>query len=335
MFTISGKLTYDDFVQSATPEKGAETRIAISAPGVMIPTPLDNKSPIDTTGVKYLRKMIEECQSRNIDVMLTYLPFPAKAKNQAESHLCYDLAEEYGVKYVNFLDLDDIVNYQVDCYDDASHLNPSGARKVTSYLGNYITSNFDLQDKRNEPDYQSWNTDYTAYKDFKFNNLNEQTQLDLSLMLLADKNINTCIYVKGDSGILENEYYTTLLQNLNTTSNLSKIQDAINSHNDYLLIIDNGNFTVHECTNISSLQQIEASFHLINYNNDQAGNVSLTFDDGSENHLTNTSNNKLPDALVIGFDKFDGQLIYEADFTITSKDKRGNLTILKNETTTH
>ena len=36
---------------------------------------------VDSVGVEYLRRMIEECQNRNIEVMLTYLPFPASEED--------------------------------------------------------------------------------------------------------------------------------------------------------------------------------------------------------------------------------------------------------------
>ena len=65
-----------DFVPDITYEKGAESRIAVTR-GQMEKIPSDQKMESGTTGDRYLRKMIEDCQDRGIEVLLTYLPFLA------------------------------------------------------------------------------------------------------------------------------------------------------------------------------------------------------------------------------------------------------------------
>ena len=79
-------------------------------------------------GEAYLRRMIESCRKRGIDVLLTYLPFPASDLCMKEARRVYDIAEEYGIPYVNFLDEDEVISYEYDLHDNYSHLNVSGAR---------------------------------------------------------------------------------------------------------------------------------------------------------------------------------------------------------------
>ena len=59
----------------------------------------------------YLRKAIELCQSQGIEVVLTYLPFPASATKQKEANLAADIAKEYGIPYLNFLKMENIVDF--------------------------------------------------------------------------------------------------------------------------------------------------------------------------------------------------------------------------------
>lgn len=206
------ELTQEDFVPTPNVEKGAESRFNVAAVGEIVHTDISQKLEEETVGMEYLRKIIEECQAQNIELLLLYIPFPATELQQRASHSVYDIAEEYGVDYINFLDMD-VVNYQTDCYDDNSHLNPSGARKVTDYIGKYIAENYDIADQRENPLYEDWKTDYEAYKEFKFFKFNEQEDLKNYLMLMADKNYHTLLDIR-DASILYEDAYQALFENL-------------------------------------------------------------------------------------------------------------------------
>lgn len=201
-----------DFTSEYSKEKGAESRIAVSVPGEIPYVPADAKMEGETSGTKYLRRMIEECKERGIQVLLTYLPFPAADVQQMEANRMHDFAAEYDVDYINFLDMD-LVNYDTDCYDAGSHLNPSGARKVTDFLGRYIREHYDVSDQREQESYQGWHKDYEEYQAFKEENLKQQDSADVYLMLLADKNYNALIEVR-DSDLWKDHYYASLLENI-------------------------------------------------------------------------------------------------------------------------
>lgn len=208
------ELTKNDFQVQRTQLKGAEFRIAVAAPNEVAKIPAERKLEDETTGVQYLRKMIEDCQSRGIDVLLMYVPFPASEEEQMEANRVYDIAAEYGVNYINFLDMD-IVDYYTDCYDDYSHLNPSGGHKVTEYVGQYITEHYDIPDQRTNPSYDSWNTDYKEYSDYKVDILKKQKALDLYLMLLTGNNFDVSLEINNPT-FWENDHYVRLLKNLDT-----------------------------------------------------------------------------------------------------------------------
>ena len=210
------QIVMNDFVPGATPEKGAESRIAVAENAVF--TPIDRSRVLtdDTVGVAYLRKAIELCQQRGIDVLLTYLPFPASEGEQMEANRIYEIAAEYGVDYINFLDMD-LVDFTVDSYDPVSHLNPSGARKVTDYLGKYIREHYDVPDRRQDPAYAGWYEDYEAYTKFKLDNLGAQTDLKNYLMLLQDKHLSACVYL-AENELWHSGVYERLLANMGVDS---------------------------------------------------------------------------------------------------------------------
>ena len=159
-------LDKEDFEAAKTIEYGAETRVQIAAPDPIVKN-LGGIWEEDTVGMAYLRKMIEECKEDNIEVLLMYLPYPVPLeKDWISANTVKKLANEYNVNYINLMD-EDVVDFAIDCYDAASHLNPSGAMKVTSFLGEYLRTHYDVVNHRNDDKYSYWNDDYLVYENAK------------------------------------------------------------------------------------------------------------------------------------------------------------------------
>lgn len=205
-------LEKNDFVPEYTIEKGAESRVAVAIPKAEGKLSRDDKIEAQGVGFTYLDKIVKECESRGIKVILTYLPCPADSSLQREANTMYDVAEAYGIPYINFLD-DSVTNFYTDFYDDTSHLNPSGAKKVTSRLGAYIKENCTIDDKRLNDSYESWNEDYKNYEQYKKQLILEQDDVYSYLMLLADRNIQCKVYLRKDSDLIENERVISLIAN--------------------------------------------------------------------------------------------------------------------------
>jgi hypothetical protein len=225
------ELTQNDFEPSSSYEKGAESRIALTRNELNL---IDKSKKIDggTTGEIYLRKMIEDCQSRGIEVLLTYLPFPASEKQQMAANYCTDIASEYGINYIDFLDLN-LINYQTDLFDENSHLNPSGARKVTDYIGNYLMENYNLSDQKNNELYSDWYTDYEEYTNLKNNNLANQKDIEVYLMLLSNDNVDITIDISNKQ-IFNNDGILELLKNIGVDVS------TINESTDFIIIKNGG-----------------------------------------------------------------------------------------------
>lgn len=206
------ELDEDDFRLEVEKEKGAEARTALCVLEKEIKIPAESKMEEETVSVVYLQKMIEDCRKRGIDVLLTYLPFPAGEKEQREANRIYDIARQYDVNYINFLDLD-IIKYETDYYDITGHLNPSGARKVTDYLGQYITEHYPIADQRGNEAYNGWYGDYADYAAQKVNNFRVYESLDNYLVLLSDKNYSAVIEINNPA-VCASASYLPLLENL-------------------------------------------------------------------------------------------------------------------------
>ena len=120
--------------------------------------PMSNKEEV------YYRMIIEFCQEQGIPLLIIVSP-DAGYGDISRAHYLYaaDIAEEYGVDFIDFNEhYDDIgLDFSYD-FGDIGHLNFRGNRKFTSYLGDYITDNFDMIDRSSDQSglYDSWAENY-------------------------------------------------------------------------------------------------------------------------------------------------------------------------------
>ncbi len=192
------QLTAEDFAPKMSMTRGAIANGGICG-GDFVRDESEMGRVFDTAGVEYLKKAIEECQSRGIEVLMTFIPLFADAEQQAAAEYAGQIAAEYGVDYINFFDLD-LVNYRVDFADSAGHLNTAGARKITAYLGDYITEKYAIPDRRGEEAYAFWDRDHAVYTEKKNEDLRAQTDLCRYLMLLERDAADAALYV-NDTGL--------------------------------------------------------------------------------------------------------------------------------------
>lgn len=208
------ELEKSSFVPEICLEKGAESRIGVAIPDTMVEIDADFKIPENAdaaVGVAYLYRIINECRERGIEILFTYIPYADDWGGQGESNFMQDIATESGVDFLDFYTLLDQINLNTDMYDSSSHLNPSGARKISNYIGNYIMLNYDIEDHREDERYSGWYDDYEVYMEFKVDNIREQSSLQNYLMLLSDKNFSYGIYLKSWKELTENPVLVELL----------------------------------------------------------------------------------------------------------------------------
>lgn len=206
------ELGQNDFLIDASPEKGGEMRVAVATPAEIPTVSPDRKYQGNDYGKQYLERIIQDCQSRGIQVLLTFIPFPPDERRIMEANAIHDIAEAYGVEYINFLE-EGTVNFLTDCFDAGSHLNTSGARKVTSYLGSVLRDRYDIPDQRENPLYAHWHQDHEEFMDYKLELLQSQTLGYRYLMMLSDDDFSFVLELDR-WGRAHSEKYLALLKNM-------------------------------------------------------------------------------------------------------------------------
>lgn len=156
---------------------------------------IDNEN---TDGMKYIKEFVFFCRENNIQPVLMYLPPACGVLQQKESNSVQKLSEELNVPYYNMLyKAEDIIDVDIDLLDcnigkedierdsltnGNIHLNFSGARKVTDYIGNILRNDFNVPDHRGEAEYAKWDEDYKEYRKAIFDQMRGLNDFDTLLM---------------------------------------------------------------------------------------------------------------------------------------------------------
>ena len=241
------ELKQEDFQKKVNVEKGAESRINVARVQENLPVEETELLEERTINIDYLEQIVQLCREKEIQLLLTYLPFPDPAGWRKESNTIKEMAKEYGVNFLDYDTLNNVVNSSTDFYDKDSHLNPSGAKKITSYLGDYITKNYSLVDYREWEEYIQWQEDYSKYYNYKIELLKNEDELKNILMLLNDEDISYGIYFKPWNTITEYPILLSLLENMGIdfsqipNEDYFVIKDTVNNRGYVLKLFENIN----------------------------------------------------------------------------------------------
>lgn len=104
----------------------------------------------------YFRKIIEYCQNEDLPILLTVSPGPNRIEEQPYYNAVQEIAEEYGISFINFNVLDAETGFEATDFWQDGHINTNGGRKISTYLGQYLMSNYMLLDHRGDEYYHSW-----------------------------------------------------------------------------------------------------------------------------------------------------------------------------------
>ena len=204
-----GEIGQDDFEPKTTVGYGGELRSFISKPIEFADKGDPEALSDDIVGRQYLERMIEECKEKDIEVLLTYLPYCVSNGNDwNEMDAVRDIAKKYDLGYIDFFE-ENIVNFNTDLADN-THLNPSGSWKVTEYIGDYLKMHYRLDDHRSDSRYDHWRSDYEVYSDYKMDILKTATDLNTYLMMLEDGNYRFDIAI-GDEQVFNDSVTMELL----------------------------------------------------------------------------------------------------------------------------
>ncbi len=120
---------------------------------------------IDTTAAEYYRKIAQVCKEKGILFIL--VKTPSSRATSESSKVIQSFAEEENLILFDFnqqaIQEEIQFNSHTDYADSGDHPNVTGAKKISHFLGEYITSVCKLEDKRENTKYSSWKEDVQQY----------------------------------------------------------------------------------------------------------------------------------------------------------------------------
>ena len=113
----------------------------------------------------YMDEIRKLCKEHGAELMLFSAPSPVNYNYEK-----YNALRKYAkANGLNYLDMNRKwkrigINWNTDSRDKGDHLNLSGAKKATCYLGDFLKETFELPDHRKEAAYQSWEKELSSYE---------------------------------------------------------------------------------------------------------------------------------------------------------------------------
>lgn len=123
-----------------------------------------DEAAVETEGVRYLERTVEELQAAGIQVVFVHSPEVNSEEKQARINAASVTAQKYGVPFIDFTVMDESVVYYATDMSDTDHVNIQGATKLTHYLGEYLMNNYKLTSHVGDESYADWDADYEQFK---------------------------------------------------------------------------------------------------------------------------------------------------------------------------
>ncbi|MBE6720209.1 MAG: hypothetical protein E7571_06105 [Ruminococcaceae bacterium] len=118
-------------------------------------TETDKKEPIKNANAQQLANMVKLCHDNGCEVFFVEMP-TVTSWNSERHNAVADLSEKMNIDFVDYnLLVDEIgLNLNRSFRDMGNHLNYDAAVKLTDNMGEYIKNNYNLEDRRKDPNYK-------------------------------------------------------------------------------------------------------------------------------------------------------------------------------------
>lgn len=122
---------------------------------------------LDELDLESLNNILNLCRENDIELLMYFVPMDMLDElNQKYRYKVWGYCDENNVKYVDFADLSNELDYRIPIHNDGFHSRVTGASITTSYLANFIKENgyeFSHSDNGLLNDLYNYYIDYYSY----------------------------------------------------------------------------------------------------------------------------------------------------------------------------
>ena len=137
---------------------------AANTEGYMEPTKEVEQLPFEN--VRSFEHILELCQEYGSQLVLVSVPSTYNWNGKRHNAVAA-LAERMGIVYLdmNCMQQEIPIDWEMDTWDGGDHLNYTGAKKVTAFMGQWLADTGMFEDKRSQEAYSQWNRFLQEYLD--------------------------------------------------------------------------------------------------------------------------------------------------------------------------
>lgn len=124
----------------------------------IIPQVSENEAEgLSAKSEKYLYKIIDFMEKKKGNLILIAAPYVITGEDQKVYNRIAEIAKEKGITFINYNEYYEEIglDFEKD-FNDESHLNYWGSCKFTDYLGEFLCTCDNIQDRRGQEGYESW-----------------------------------------------------------------------------------------------------------------------------------------------------------------------------------
>ncbi|MCM1568118.1 MAG: hypothetical protein NC081_01575 [Roseburia sp.] len=207
---------------------------------------------IDDTTAYCVELMKQLCEQNGAELVL--LKMPTVTWTNEKHHLIRQYAEEKGLKFLDYAVQDTMeavnLNTKTDFKDYGAHLNVNGATKVSKSLGEFLSDNYELTDKRGKTGYEQWDLDYQRYeREWKAYELTKCSDIFSYIDMLSDEDYLVAVTSRYDTST----YFTEEIYEQMKTLGL-EVDHSRYPFNSYVALVDGGEAVYEE---VSVSQRVE------------------------------------------------------------------------------
>lgn len=125
----------------------------------------DGKREISEGVRRYLSDLQELCEENGTELILVSTPSPLNYNYQKHNAL-REYADENGLRYLdlNLMTKELKIDWAKDSLDKGDHPNLAGAKKISAYMGAWLSDTYKLEDHRGDPSYSAWDQEAETYE---------------------------------------------------------------------------------------------------------------------------------------------------------------------------
>lgn len=259
--------------------------------------------PLPEFSLNYMKKIIELAKAEGVDLLFLKTPND-HAENQPYYNAVGELAAEHDIPYLN-------LNAEMA---GQLHNHVYHAETITKRIGEWLTSLYETEDKRENPQYARWHEDAKYFYRYKeLLELNDTAEFDDYIAKLTGKDYLVCLAVNDDVGSRMLPYRMELLEKFGVTVDLAAQGMEGES---YLLVMEGD--TIHAETHGRDTVAYENRLYghrisVISQGGDAGKNASICFD-GQEYALNGKGFN------IVVYDPLQDVILSSRSFEIIDED---------------